>query len=366
MTQDVESVEISDPGVQGIWRPIAEAGVSDLAAQYVLASALVGITRAGVTQRLSERDWKPLAELVPEGGISHLVRNTLRFLEIRGVVESEGVRWIGAEPAPETASGGRWRLTGKGAVLLAEVSESLLGFYVEAYGSVLQQMDGLLTGAIDYGTDVVRDTEALGRRCEPMTISFLANLLRRLMGERDAHSLLELGCGTGGLALHLAENDPEFSAVGIDIAPDAIRLADVRLAERGLGSQVSFVVGDAFEPDSWPADAAGCDFYLAVGALHEQFREGKDAVVELLSRYRRMLAEKPGRVFLLAEPELQINAGDAEYYLVHVLTKQGFPQGRAPWLEVIEAAGLTCRRVYAQPNVEFRFAFYEITAGAEA
>jgi len=360
-----EAVSVEDPDVQAVWQPIARDGVPDLAAQHVLASTLVGLSRAGVAQRLGA-DWTPFADLVPAGGVPHLVRNVLRYLEIRGVTESSGIEWAGAEPAPGSEHGGRWRLTERGAVLLSEVGSSLLGFYVEAYGPVLARVGGLLDGTVDYGPDVERDTEALGRRCEPMTISFLARLLRRLMDARGAHSVLELGCGTGGLALHMARTDPRFRAIGLDIAPDAIALASGRLAGSGLADRVGFVLGDAFRPDTWPAEAADCDFYLAVGALHEQFRDGADAVVDLLSRYRSLLAARPGRVLLLAEPELQINEGDAEYYLVHVLTKQGFPQGRQAWLDVIAAAGLRCERVYAQPNVEFRFAFYEITAGDPA
>lgn len=362
MSKQTERIEIEDPDVQRIWRPIVESGVRELTVQFVLASTLVGITRAGITERLSEQDWTPFADLVPTGGVPHLIRNTLRYLEIQDVVESEDVRWIGAELDPETPDGGRWRLTELGAALLAEVSEALLGFYVEAYGPVLANIGGMLDGTVDYGTDVVRNGEALGRRCEPMSISFLANLLRDLMHPRGAHSVLDLGCGSGGLAMHMAEQDPEFRAVGIDIAPDAIKFAQKRVAERGLGDQVSFVVGDAFAPDSWSREAAACDFYLAVGALHEEFRHGRDTVVGHLARYRPLLEENPNRVFLLAEPDLRINPGDAEYYLVHVLTKQGFPQDRDSWLGVIEDAGLKCERVIYQPNVEFRFAFYVITA----
>ena len=362
MSAQTESIELNDPDVQSVWHPIAQAGVRDLAAGYVLASTLVGVARAGVAERLSDREWTPFATLLPVGAVPHLVRNTLRYLEIQGVVESQGISWIGAELDPATADGGRWRLTADGSVLLAEVAESLLGFYVEAYGPVLADVGGLLAGTADYGTDVLRKGEALGRRCEPMSISFMSNLLRDLMRERNAHSVLELGCGTGGLALHMAQQDPAFRAVGIDIAEDAIRLADKRVAERNLADQVSFVVGDAFAPDSWPQQAADCDVLLAVGALHEEFRGGRDAVVAHLARYRPLLARDPNRVFLLAEPDLQINRGDAEYYLMHVLTKQGFPQDRTSWLEVIDEAGLTCERVVHQPNVEFRFAFYEITA----
>lgn len=360
---DTESVIVEDPVVQEVWAGVGRGGAAALAEQYVLATVLVGLIKAGIADRLSATEWTGLARLVPDGGAAELTRNTLRHLAVRGVVEARDVEWDGAEVSPATPSGGSWRLTPLGADLLGEVSRGLLGFYVEAYAPVLGQLDGLLTGRLDYGTDVTRDAEALGRRCEPMTISFLAGLLRRLMAERGATSVLELGCGTGGLLLHMADEDPSLRAVGLDIAPEPIELAGRRVAERGLDGRVEFVVGDAFAPGTWPATAASCDFMLAVGALHEQFRDGEDAVVDLLSRYRGWLAERPGRVLLLAEPEMQIDADDADYFLLHALTKQGFPQPRGPWLRVLDRAGLTCRRIYTQPRVAFRFAFYEVTAG---
>ncbi|MFZ3561257.1 SAM-dependent methyltransferase [Streptomyces sp. BH055] len=362
MSEETAVVELNEPEVQRVWRPMAEAGVRDLAAHYVLVGALVGTARAGVAERLST-EWIPFADVVPQGAVPHLVRNTLRYLEIHEVVESRGVRWQGTELDPRQPDAGEWRLTARGGALLDEVATSFLAFYTEAYGTVLANVGGLLSGTVDYGTDVQRDGESLGRRCERMTISFLSHLLRDLMRERGAHSVLEMGCGTGGLVLHMAASDPQFRAVGIDIAPEAIRLAHKRVVEQSLQDRLSFEVGDAFAPDSWPAGAADCDVYLAVGALHEEFRKGRQAVVDHLTRYRTLLAEDPKRVLLLAEPDLRVDSGDAEYYLMHVLTKQGFPQPRDSWLDVIAAAGLTCERVCYQPNVEFRFAFYVITAG---
>lgn len=359
-------VEIVDADVQAAWRPVRAADVPGLAAQYVLATVLVGVARSGVAERLSATEWVPLDRLVPPGSRTVLVRNVLRYLEVRGVVESRDVAWDGAELSDTTPQGGRWRLTARGSALLSEVGESLLGFYVDAYGPVLRSLDGLLTGRQEYGEDVVRDAEALGRRCEPMTVSFAANLIRKVMAERDATSVLELGSGTGGLLLHLATQDPALRAVGLDIAPEAVALAAGRVRERGLQERLSFVTADAFAPATWPAEAADCDLYLAIGALHENFRDGRDAVVELLSRYAALLAAAPGRALLLFEPELHVDAEDADYYLAHVLTKQGFPRPREAWLPVIADAGLACRRVFTQPNVEFQFAVYEVVARESA
>lgn len=339
------SVEVLDPGVQAAWRQMADAKVGELASSYVLSTAIVGLARAGVAERLST-EWTGLSGLVPAGGSATMLAQVLEFLAVRELVESKD---------------DQWRLTRRGAALLAELPESLLGYYVEAYGPVLHSIDELLTGTRRYGADVERDTEALGRRCEVLFRSFGSELVRRLMREHGATSVLDLGCGTGGLVLDLCRDEAGLSAAGLDLAADAIDLATRRANEEGLADRVSFAVADAFEPDTWPAAATGSDFFVAVGALHEHFRDGEDAVVGLLSRYAELLAD--GKVFLLCEPEMHVDAADADFYLVHVLTDQGFPQRRDRWLEVIEKAGLKCARVFSAPNTGFRFAYYEITAG---
>jgi SAM-dependent methyltransferase len=347
-----ESVEVIDPDVQEAWRQMADSGVGGLASNYVLCNAIVGLTRAGITAKLSA-SWAPLDSLVPPGASTELVGHVLRYLEIRGLTECRG---------------DDWRLLRRGAELLADLPESLVGYYVEAYGPVLSRMSGQLTGTEKYGVDVSRDTEALGRRCEVLFRSFGTTLVGDLIAEHGARSVVDLGCGTGGLVLDLCDRYPDLKGLGLDIAADAIGLAQQRAADSGAGDRVSFIVADAFQPQTWPSRAANADFYVMVGTLHEHFREGDGAVVGLLSRYADLLAPTGGvsKTLLLAEPELYRDSADADFYLIHALTAQGMPRPGKGWLEVIAASGLTCRRVFRAPNTGFRFAYYEIQAGPEA
>ncbi|WP_395575171.1 SAM-dependent methyltransferase [Streptomyces sp. BK79] len=347
MTADSKSVEVLDDEVQHTWKSVAEAGAGELASSYVLSTAIVGLANSGVADRLSG-DWTPLADLAPKPELADRIGKVLRFLELRGIVESQD---------------DTWRTTERGARLLDEVAESLLGYYVDAYGPVLHDIGGLLNGTRTYGTDVSRDTEALGLRCEVLFRSFGGNLVRDLVRERGARGVLDLGCGTGGLLLDLVRDNPGLRGFGLDIAEDAITYAGRRAAEQGVGDRLSFLVGDAFRPQDWPAEVVeGADFYVAVGALHEHFRDGEAAVVDLLGRYGELLRADRNRTLLLCEPELFVDTEDANFYLIHVLTEQGFPQPREGWLKVIEAAGLTCKRVFSAPNTAFRFAYYEIVA----
>ncbi|MEV0535394.1 methyltransferase domain-containing protein [Kitasatospora sp. NPDC050463] len=347
MTAENKSVEVLDDEVQQTWKSVAEAGAGELASSYVLTTAIVGLSNSGVADRLSA-EWTPLAELAPKPELADRIGKVLRFLELRGIVESQG---------------DTWRTTRRGAQLLDEVAESLLGYYVDAYGPVLHEIGALLDGSKAYGTDVTRDTEALGLRCETLFNSFGGNLVRDLVRERGARGVLDLGCGTGGLVLDLVRENPELRGFGLDIAQDAIDYAGRRAAEQGVADRLSFLVADAFRPQDWPAEVVeGADFYVAVGALHEHFRDGEAAVVDMLGRYADLLRAAPNRTLLLCEPELLVDSEDANFYLIHVLTEQGFPRPRDGWLKVIEAAGLTCKRVFSAPNTAFRFAYYEIVA----
>lgn len=347
MSSPIASVEFHDLEAQGAWRSLAEAGAGSLASSYVLCTAIVALGRAGVGSRLS-KVWTPLADLVPAGGVASKVQGVLRYLALRDVTESQG---------------NSWRLTSRGEVLLRDVTDAFLGYYVEAYGGVLHDMGNQLAGRSCYGADVVRDAEALGRRCEVLFRSFGTKLVAEVASERGARRILDLGCGTGGLLIDLCLEMPSLQGMGLDIAPETIVVANERASSSGISDRVRFVVGDAFVPETWPTEARSCDFYVAVGAIHEHFRAGEGAVVGLLQRYAELLRAN-GSTLLLAEPELYGDATDADFFLVHVLTDQGMPRPREQWLRVFEAGGLSCSRVLAVPNTGFRFAYFVLNAAS--
>ena len=77
---------------------------------------------------------------------------------------------------------------------------------------------------------------------DPQVRKAWAVLLRKLVPSRS--TVLDLGCGTGSLAVLLAEHG--HAVTGVDLAPRMIEAAQAKAARHGV--EVAFLLGDASEP----------------------------------------------------------------------------------------------------------------------
>src|SRR5437016_11952575 len=84
--------------------------------------------------------------------------------------------------------------------------------------------------------------------------------LPRLLGLTSAFSVLEVGCGSGGYALHLAETY-HCNIVGLDLNAEGIRNANALAEQRKLGTLCRVQEGDALEP--LPFAGSICDVLFA-------------------------------------------------------------------------------------------------------
>jgi release factor glutamine methyltransferase len=65
--------------------------------------------------------------------------------------------------------------------------------------------------------------------------------------EGHPHRLLDLGTGSGILAVCLAKELPGWEVWATDISPDALELAGVNAERHGVGSRIRFLQGDFFK-----------------------------------------------------------------------------------------------------------------------
>jgi ubiquinone/menaquinone biosynthesis C-methylase UbiE len=82
----------------------------------------------------------------------------------------------------------------------------------------------------------------------------------RAVAPKPGEAILDVGCGTGTLAILLARAAPEARIVGLD--PDPAILARARVKAATAGANVSFRAGFARD-----ATAAGSDFDTVVSSL---------------------------------------------------------------------------------------------------
>jgi cyclopropane fatty-acyl-phospholipid synthase-like methyltransferase len=236
-----------------------------------------------------------------------------------------------------------------------------LGFYMEAYGPVISAASELALGRKRYGAEVQRNGEALGRHSGVLFHHFYTPIVLEVLREHQARVVLDLGCGAGRSLVDACLRNPSLRGIGLDLSEGAISAARELAAENGLSDRLTFVVGNAFEPKSWPKICSEADVIMAVGVLHEHFRDGEAAVIRLLDVFAELLHQRV-KGLLVGEPELYYDRKqhDPDFYLAHILTAQGFPRARTQWLELFDKTRLRCRRVLVRPQAGQRLAFYDL------
>jgi hypothetical protein len=344
MGSNFEEVVVENNEGQEAWRRYRESGLPELLANFNLVHVIFAFVDTGIAARLQQDEWAT-SEALLEGLNADLGRNLLRYLAIRGVLEEKD---------------GRYRLSPRGQDLISEASFAQLGFYCEAYGPVVSQIAPLLRGEGTYGKDVLRDGEALGRHCGVAFQHFGTAVALRALEEMGVKSVLDLGCGSGAFLIDACKRNSELRAVGLDISSEAIEWGRRQVEEAGLSDRIKLVVADAFRPDLWPPVCSEPEAIMTAGTLHELFRDGEQAVIDLLNRYADYMVAEGTKGMILAEPELLMNDKDADFFLVHAATAQGFPRPRGQWLELFPKTRLHCRRVLSAEDVGPPFAYFEL------
>ncbi|MFM8518954.1 MAG: peptide chain release factor N(5)-glutamine methyltransferase [Solirubrobacterales bacterium] len=95
--------------------------------------------------------------------------------------------------------------------------------------------------------------------------------------EASPSTVLEVGTGSGAVALAIAEELPGCEVVATDISPDALAVARTNAAELGLAGRVRFEVG------TWPKDGGRFDLVLANLPYVDREREAASLQPEVIT-----------------------------------------------------------------------------------
>lgn len=86
----------------------------------------------------------------------------------------------------------------------------------------------------------------------PDTEVLVEEAIELLPTSADGFHVVDVGTGSGCVALAIASERPGVKVLGVDIEPRATSLAAMNTDRLGLGSKVSIVVGDLLEPVGGP------------------------------------------------------------------------------------------------------------------
>lgn len=133
--------------------------------------------------------------------------------------------------------------------------------------------------------------------------------------------LLDLGTGTGAILLALLSRLPNAEGVGVDIAPDAVRMAEMNASTLGLDARVRFRLGDLLQGlgerfdvlvSNPPYIASGDIAGLEPEVRNHDPRLALDGGADGLAFYRRILRDAPSRLAEGGLIALELGAGQAQ------------------------------------------------------
>jgi len=193
--------------------------------------------------------------------------------------------------------------SGKVAVI-ARGTDSVSGEQCARFLSLLEQRAqrvplAYVTGHWEfYGLDLLVTESVLVPR--PETEILVEEALRLLEGREAV--VLDVGTGSGAIAVALANSTPSLGVYAVDISPNALKVAEANVSKYGLGDRVTVLLGDMLEP----VVGLGCRFdavvsnppYIPVGELSclqpevskYEPRVALDGGVDGLEYYRRLFA----------------------------------------------------------------------------
>lgn len=222
--------------------------------------------------------------------------------EAAGLSERYVREWLGAmttggfvehDPAMMT-----YRLPPEHAAWLTRAAESNVAASAQWVG-LLGAVEDQVAGAFVHGRGV--PYSAYGRFHEVMAEESGQSVVAALDGHilplapglvgrlEDGIDVLDIGCGAGRAAMHLAARFPASRFAGYDLAEEAVAMARGEAARRGLRN-VRFEARDLAEMD----EAAAFDLVTAFDVIHDQAKPGR-----VLGNVRRSI--KPGGLFLMQD-----------------------------------------------------------------
>ncbi|MFQ5741636.1 MAG: class I SAM-dependent methyltransferase [Acidobacteriota bacterium] len=233
-----------------------------------------------------------------------------------------------------------YSLDSKGELLV----EVLRGWFDVSYGynEIFQFLEPLLRKEKVYGRDLGRRSDFVAKGSGEMENFLFFPLAIDIIAHEGYEKVLDLGCGDGTFLRELCLVNPDVTAVGIDLAPEAIEDGKRRAREAGLQDRIHLFAKDVCKLETVPEPMEGVEAATIFFVLHEILHAGEEKVIEFLRSFRSLFPGVPLIVFEALRPtaeEMRKRPGIAIYYfLYHDLSNQK-PATPKKWRQLFRDAG---------------------------
>jgi ubiquinone/menaquinone biosynthesis C-methylase UbiE len=117
---------------------------------------------------------------------------------------------------------------------------------------LIERIPGVFATLYEKASRLVRDT-------------YYVKLAEEIVGHLPEGRILDLGTGPGYLPIEIVKKAPGLKAVGIDLSPKLIRMAQENAQRAGVGNRVRFKTGQASDA---PFSDNSFDMVISTGMLH--------------------------------------------------------------------------------------------------
>lgn len=192
-----------------------------------------------------------------------------------------------------------------------------------------------------YGIELHVDRRVLVPRPETeLLVETALAFVKRRFGKEQPCSIVDVGTGSGAIAIVLALNLPQSRIYATDASRDAIEVARNNCRRHGVKERVEFLTGDLLEPLLQPVDLIVANLpYVRDSDIPQLAPEIRDfeplaalaGGADGLDKVRLLLADARGHLLPKGSIMLEIGLGQAEEAVS--LARRHFPESKIDLLK---------------------------------
>lgn len=233
-----------------------------------------------------------------------------------------------------------------------EKAKGLFHWLTGGYGGLFNDLARITRNSQRLDDFIKRDSTAVSVACREVGATFMDENLYAMIDELGHKVIADLGCGSADRLVSIARQDPSVRCFGVDIAKDALAVAQQAVDEAGLTDRIGLIHADASElgerPELDSVELLTCflmghDFWPRENCV----RVLRDLRANFPNLKHLLLGDTCRSVSTLQPTPPIFTLG---FEVLHDVMGQYLPT-EAEWLSVFAEAGWVCERqhTYAIP-----------------